>query len=213
MHAIHHYPGWGREPHEGDEHPRRTHHHGGRRGGPFGPDAFRPGLRRDGWGGRGARRSRGDVRTAVLALLAEQPMHGYQIIQEIGERSGGSWRASPGSVYPTVSQLADEGLVRTEKADGRSVVHLTEEGRRHTEQHREVLDAVWSTVDADAEDGLDGLRAAGRGLAGAVSQIAEVGTPIQVAQAVRLLDEARRSLYLLLAGDAPDGPQEPTPES
>lgn len=197
----------------GGEHPRRAHRHGGRRGGPFGLEAFGLGFGRGGRGGRGPRRSRGDVRTAVLALLAEQPMHGYQIIQEIGERSGGLWRASPGSVYPTVSQLADEGLVRVEKADGRSVVHLTEQGRRHTEEHREALDAVWSTVGADAEDGFDELRVAGRELVGAVRQLAEVGTPTQVAEAVRLLAETRRRLYLLLAGDAPAGPQEPTPES
>ena len=213
MHAFHDHPRWNGGLHGGDEHPYRAHRHGGRRGGPFSNDAFGPGLRRGRWGGRGLRRSRGDVRTAVLALLAEQPMHGYQIIQEIAERSGGSWRPSPGSVYPTVSQLADEGLVRTEKADGRSVVHLTDEGRRHTEQHREALDAVWSTVGADAEDGFDDLRVAGRGLAGAVSQIAEVGSPAQVSEAVRMLDETRRRLYLLLAGDAPTSPQEPTPES
>jgi DNA-binding PadR family transcriptional regulator len=139
------------------------------------------------------------VRTAVLALLAEEPMHGYQIIQEIGERSGGSWRPSPGSVYPTVSQLADEGLVRTEKAEGRSVIHLTDAGRQYVDEHREELDAVWNT--AAAEDGFTSLREAGRGLAGAVAQVAQVGRDEQVAEAVRLLDETRRRLYLLLAGE------------
>ena len=153
------------------------------------------------------RMQRGDVRAAVLALLAEQPMHGYQIIQEIGERSGGAWRPSPGSVYPTVSQLADEGLVRTEKADGRSVVHLTESGEQYVAEHRTELDAVWST--AAAEDGFESLRESGRGLAGAVRQVAEVGSPEQVADAVRLLEETRRRLYLLLAGvSAGDGPQD-----
>ncbi|MDD7964165.1 PadR family transcriptional regulator [Actinomycetospora lemnae] len=168
---------------------------GGGPGGRGGPGGFGGGPR----GGHRGRRARGDVRTAVLALLAEEPMHGYQIIQEIGERSGGSWRPSPGSVYPTVSQLADEGLVRTEKAEGRSVIHLTDAGRTYVDEHREELDAVWNT--AAAEDGFGALREAGRGLFGAVAQVAQVGREEQVAEAVRLLDDTRRRLYLLLAGE------------
>lgn len=186
----------------------------GRPGGPggfgFGPGGFGPGGPGGPRGGHRGRRSRGDVRTAVLALLAQEPMHGYQIIQEIAERSGGAWRPSPGSVYPTISQLEDEGLVRTEKADGRSVIHLTDAGRAHVDERREELDAVWNT--AAAEDGFASLREAGRGLAGAVAQVAQVGRDEQVAEAVRLLDDTRRKLYLLLAGeptqqapaDAPD---------
>ena len=163
----------------------------GGRGGPFGG------------GRRGPRRPRGDVRLAILALLRTEPMHGYQIIQEIAERSGGSWTPSPGSVYPTVSQLADEGLVRTEKTDGRAVVHLTDEGRTWTDAHAAELDGVWSSVEAG--DGGDALRTAGRGLAGAVAQVAQVGTAEQVAEAARLLDATRRQVYLLLAGDTPEG--------
>jgi DNA-binding PadR family transcriptional regulator len=172
---------------------------GGRRGGPGGRGFGGPGVR--GRGGRGGpgRRSRGDVRLAILALLREQPRHGYQIIQEIAERSGGSWKPSPGSVYPTVSQLADEGLVHTEKESGRSVVHLTEAGRTYTEEHAAELDAVWSQVEAGADDGFARLRTSGRGLAGAVAQIAQVGSSKQVTQATGILDEARRKLYLLLA--------------
>lgn len=190
----------------------------GRRG-PFGPGGFGPGGRgrhgggmpgvgpfggppgRGGRGGKG-RRSRGDVRLAVLALLAEQAMHGYQIIQEIGERSGGSWQPSPGSVYPTVSQLADEGMVRTEKSEGRSVVHLTDQGREWTEAHTQELDAVWRT--AGAEDGFASLREAGAGLMGALQQVAAVGTEEQVAEAVRVVEDSRRRVYLLLAGEVPE---------
>ncbi|HEY2220990.1 PadR family transcriptional regulator [Actinomycetospora sp.] len=171
----------------------------GRRGGPGGRG---PGGRGHGHGpgGRGrGRRSKGDIRLAILALLREEAKHGYQIIQEIAERSGGSWKPSPGSVYPTVSQLADEGLVHTEKESGRTVVHLTEEGKRYTEEHAAELDAVWSQVEAGADDGFADLRTAGRGLAGAVAQIAQVGTSEQVTQATSILDEARRRLYLLLA--------------
>lgn len=139
-------------------------------------------------------------------------MHGYQIIQEIGERSGGAWRPSPGSVYPTVSQLADEGLVRTEKSEGRSVIHLTDAGRAYVDEHREELDAVWNT--AAAEDGFRALREAGRGLAGAVAQVAQVGRDEQVAEAVRLLDETRRRLYLLLAGEeSRSAPDEAEPDT
>ena len=83
----------------------------------------------------------------MLALVAEQPRHGYEIIQEIAERTDGAWRPSPGSVYPTLSQLEDEGLVRVEKAEGRRVVRLTEEGTRYVEEHRAELDAVWESVD------------------------------------------------------------------
>ncbi|WP_433036993.1 PadR family transcriptional regulator [Actinomycetospora sp. CA-053990] len=139
------------------------------------------------------------MRTAVLALLAEESMHGYQIIQEIAERSGGAWRPSPGSVYPTVSQLADEGLVRTEKAEGRSVIHLTDAGRTYVDEHREELDAVWNT--AAAEDGFGALRESVGLVMGAVSQVAQVGREEQVTEAVRLLDDTRRRLYLLLAGE------------
>src|ERR1700712_5194595 len=170
----------------------------GRRGGPGGRGRG-PGGR--GPGGRGGPgwRSRGDVRLAILALLREEPRHGYQIIQEISERSGGSWKPSPGSVYPTVSQLADEGLVHTEKESGRTVVHLTEAGRSWTDEHAAELDAVWSQVEAGADDGFAGLRTAGPGLEGAGAQIAQVGTSDQVRQATGVLDEARRRLYLLLA--------------
>ncbi|WP_018334577.1 PadR family transcriptional regulator [Actinomycetospora chiangmaiensis] len=180
---------------------------GGRgRGGPFEGPAEERGPGRHGHGphGRG-RRSRGDVRLAILALLREESRHGYQIIQEIAERSGGSWKPSPGSVYPTVSQLADEGLVHTEKSEGRTLVHLTEAGRTYVTEHAAELDAVWSQVAAGAQDGFGDLRTAGRGLAGAVAQVAQVGTPEQVTEATKVLDEARRRLYLLLAEvDAPE---------
>ncbi|MCD2189789.1 PadR family transcriptional regulator [Actinomycetospora soli] len=185
---------------------------GGRgRGGPFErPDGAEHG--RHGHGGphgRG-RRSRGDVRLAILALLREESRHGYQIIQEIAERSGGSWKPSPGSVYPTVSQLADEGLVHTEKSEGRTLVHLTDAGRTYVSEHAEELDAVWSQVEAGAQDGFGDLRTAGRGLAGAVAQVASVGTPEQVTEATKVLDEARRRLYLLLAEVSPANDDEPS---
>jgi DNA-binding PadR family transcriptional regulator len=188
-------PGFGRGP-------------GGRgrgRRGPFpgfGP-GFGPGGPRGGFPGRGGRRgrrtSRGDVRSAVLALVAEQPRHGYEIIQEIGERTGGVWRPSPGSIYPTVSQLEDEGLVRTEKADGRRVIHLTEAGTQYVEEHRAELDAVWDAAGRDVDDDAAALWEQLAQLHAAAHQVMSAGTPEQVMAAGAALAEARKTIYRLLA--------------
>jgi DNA-binding PadR family transcriptional regulator len=183
-------------------------HHGrpgrrGRRGGPPFRPGFGPGMPRGGFPGhrgrRGRRSARGDIRTAVLALVAEQPRHGYEIIQEIAERSGGAWRPSPGSVYPTLSQLEDEGLVRLEQADGRRVVHLTEEGTRYVEEHRAELDAVWESVGRDADDDASALAEQLGQLHAAAHQVISAGTPAQITAATEALTEARKTIYRLLA--------------
>jgi DNA-binding PadR family transcriptional regulator len=171
---------------------------------PFGPGGppFGPGMR--GFPGprgrRGRRTSRGDIRAAVLALVAEQPRHGYEIIQEITERTGGAWRPSPGSVYPTLSQLEDEGLVRVVQSEGRRVVHLTEEGTRYVEEHREELDAVWASVgrDTDDEATTELWEQLGQ-LHAAAAQVMSAGTPEQVATATTAITEARKTIYRLLA--------------
>ncbi|MFR9802508.1 PadR family transcriptional regulator [Pseudonocardia sp. RS010] len=180
-------------------------------GGPFGPGfgpgaPFGPGFGPFGRGGpgprgrRGRRTSRGDVRLAVLALVAEQPRHGYEIIQEIGERSGGRWRPSPGSVYPTLNQLEDEGLVRVEQAEGRRVVHLTEEGTRYVEAHREELEKVWAAFAGDGDDGPESVLWEQLGqLHAAAQQVLAAGTPDQIEQATAALTEARKTIYRLLA--------------
>jgi len=175
-----------------------------RRGGPpFGP-GFGPGMRGGpGFGprgrGRGRRTARGDIRAAVLALVAEQPRHGYEIIQEIAERSGGAWRPSPGSVYPTLSQLEDEGLVRVEQTDGRKVVQLTEAGTTYVAEHREELDAVWASVGRDADDEAGGLWEQLGQLHAAAQQVLGAGTPEQITAATAALTEARKTIYRLLA--------------
>ncbi|GAA1086703.1 PadR family transcriptional regulator [Pseudonocardia alni] len=167
--------------------------------GGFGPGGFGPGGPR----GRRGKRARGDVRTAVLAVVADGPRHGYEIIQEITGRSGGQWKPSPGSVYPMLSQLEDEGLVRSEQTEGRRVVHLTEEGTRHVEEHRAELDAVWAPFAEDAEaaesDPATGLVTELGRLAAAARQVAEAGSEAQVASATEALTEARKALYRLLA--------------
>jgi DNA-binding PadR family transcriptional regulator len=145
------------------------------------------------------RRSRGDIRLAVLALLAEQPRHGYEIIQEINERTQGSWRPSPGSVYPTLQQLADEGLVRIEESDGRRTVALTEAGTSYVEEHRDELSKVWDTTGDEVSAAVSNLRTQYSQLHAAVAQIMSAGTDEQREAAATALAEARKTIYRLLA--------------
>jgi Transcriptional regulator PadR-like family len=88
------------------------------------------------WGRHGGRRPRGDVRAAILVLLDEEPRNGYGIMQEIEERSAGAWRPSPGSVYPVLQQLEDEGLVRAAQTGERKLMELTEEGKAYVDERR-----------------------------------------------------------------------------
>jgi DNA-binding PadR family transcriptional regulator len=146
----------------------------------------------------GARMGRGDVRAAVLALLAEQPMHGYQIIHEIEERSGGTWKPSPGSVYPTLQLLADEGFIAAEESNGRKTYSLTEAGKLEAASAAD-QPAPWE-AQASKDGGRTGaLPKAGINLAQATAQVARAGSPEQVKQAVDVLDEARRKIYAILA--------------
>ncbi|WP_285113727.1 PadR family transcriptional regulator [Leifsonia sp. fls2-241-R2A-40a] len=152
----------------------------------------------------GGRMGRGDVRAAVLSLLAEQPMHGYQIIREIEERSGGSWKPSAGSVYPTLQLLADEGLLTTEESNGRKTYALTEAGRAVAASE---ASTPWQTSGKDSGTGSGAtgdrrgpnLPKAGVDLAQAAAQVHRTGTPEQVQEAAAVLDEARRKLYSILA--------------
>ncbi|MEO8906775.1 MAG: PadR family transcriptional regulator [Microbacteriaceae bacterium] len=147
----------------------------------------------------GTRMGRGDVRAAVLALLAEKPMHGYQIIHEIEERSGGSWKPSAGSVYPTLQLLADEGIISAEESNGRKTYTLTEAGRE--EVARAGTSAPWETAGASDSTGFGVLPKAGIDLAHAAAQVRRTGSPEQIQQAAVVLDEARRRLYSILAQD------------
>jgi DNA-binding HxlR family transcriptional regulator len=145
------------------------------------------------------RAGRGEVRSAVLSLLAERPMHGYQIIHEIEERSGGSWKPSAGSVYPTLQLLADEGLISATESNGRKIYSLTEAGR-------EVFaggdaSAPWESAGPTSGAGVAALPKAGVELAQVAAQVGRTGTPKQVQEAVTVLHEARRRLYSILAQD------------
>ncbi|MBU4464371.1 MAG: PadR family transcriptional regulator [Actinobacteria bacterium] len=148
----------------------------------------------------GTRMGRGDVRAAVLALLAEQPMHGYQIIHEIDERSGGAWKPSPGSVYPTLQLLADEGLIRAEESNGRKTYSLTDEGQQEAEAAAE-KSAPWESSGARDGGRASALPKAGIDLAQAAAQVARSGNPEQVKEAVAVLEDARRKLFSILAQD------------
>jgi DNA-binding PadR family transcriptional regulator len=150
--------------------------------------------------GHGPRANRGDVRAAILGLLAEAPMHGYQIIKEIEQRSGGVWTPSPGSVYPTLQHLEDEGLVTSDVSDAKNVFSITESGRA-AYAARISSKAPWEEVGDDVDDTLIELRDGIGQVANAVRQIARGGTTAQVAAAKRVLADTRRALYRILAED------------
>jgi len=147
---------------------------------------------------------RGSVRDAILGLLAEDPMHGYQIMQELDSRSGGRWQPSAGSIYPTLQQLEDEGLVRATDQDGRRTFELTDRGR--TAVVALPADRPWM----GRERG-DDLRGLARELELAAIQVARVGSPAAAEAARRVLGDARRALYRLLAEDAAEASTDPSP--
>ena len=144
--------------------------------------------------GRRARVPRGDVRAAVLLLLTEEPMHGYQLMQAIADRTGGRWQPSPGAIYPTISQLEDEGLVTLTASAGRKLATLTDAGREYVAAHESDPFAPF-----DGEETAVDLRGALEQVHAAVRQVGRTGTPAQVEAAAKVLADARRALYLLLA--------------
>ncbi|HEV2975101.1 MAG TPA: PadR family transcriptional regulator [Solirubrobacteraceae bacterium] len=149
--------------------------------------------------GRGRKARRGDIRTAALLLLAEEPRNGYQIMQEVEERSDGVWRPSPGSVYPALAQLEDEGLIRSEQSDGRKLFALTDDGRAHVEQRPDDATAPWAQMSGDISDDAHEIAGLMRQLASAFVQVMRTGSPTQIAKARDVLDTARRDLYRILA--------------
>lgn len=180
---------------------------GGPGGHGFGPGGhgFGPGFGPGGPGpfgrrGRGRGRGRGDVRAAILILLAEQPRHGYELIQEITERSQGFWTPSPGSVYPTLQALEDEGLVTIDAVDGRRTASLTDAGRAYVDEHAEQLGEPWAGQ-ADAGPAL-ALRREMLAARDAVGQVMRVGSPAQQTAAAATLAATRKELYRILAEDA-----------
>ena len=159
---------------------------------------------------RRPRPKRGDVRLGILTLLAEQPMHGYQIITELSDRSGGIWRPSPGSVYPTLQQLQDEGLIVGMEQDGRRTFSLTEAGQvQASAAAADGRQAPWDQMTADDHDGAARLRERVAQAAAALMQISAAGTDQQLHRAEQLVAEFTRSLYRVLAEDDPSEGEKP----
>jgi len=146
-----------------------------------------------------SRARRGNVRAAILSVLSEEPMHGYQIMQKLEERSGGMWRPSPGSVYPTLQLLEDQGFVKGEEIEGRRVFALTDEGRAEAEQSKERFGTPWESDEAGSDDPRFKLRRAVFQIGAAVKQVGTAGTAEQVDKTIEILGEARKRIYALLA--------------
>ena len=160
-----------------------------------------PGMR--GFLGAGPRAGRGDIRSAILALLREGPMHGYQIMRELAERTSGVWRPSPGSVYPTLQQLEDEGLVREIQSEGgRHTFELTDDGRAAAEALE--TPAPWEAVADDTEAAAVELRDLVFQVMAAARQVVHAGDASQLAQAKNVLRETRQRLYRILADERPE---------
>jgi DNA-binding PadR family transcriptional regulator len=188
------------------------------RGRPSGPPPWLAGLfglaGQDGPPPRGPRVRRGDVRVAILAVLAEEPRNGYQVIQEISERTHGAWRPSPGSVYPTISQLEDEGLVEGDDERGRRTLRLSDSGRAYLAEHEAEVAAVWApfadgarragATDPEEAPDFTSLKPEIGRVMNAAWQIISTGTDDQRRAAIGVLVEARRGLYQILADDPGD---------
>ncbi|MCX4450350.1 PadR family transcriptional regulator [Streptomyces sp. NPDC087866] len=165
-------------------------------GGPFGGGPFGGGRNRG--GGRGRAR-RGDVRASILALLKDRPMHGYEMIQEIGERSGGAWRPSPGSVYPTLQLLEDEGLITSASEGGKKLFTLTDTGRTEAETGS---GAPWEEAGRGVDwESMNEIRQAGFGLMEAFGQVWKTGSAEQREKALAVINDTRKKLYLILADE------------
>lgn len=149
--------------------------------------------------GRGRKARRGDIRTAALLLLAEEPRNGYQIMQEVQERSDGAWRPSAGSVYPALQQLEDEGLIRAEEHDGRKLFALTDTGRDFVSERGSERPAPWAQVGGDVGSQARELGKLMREVAYAFAQVMKTGGEEQMAKAREVLAHARRDLYRILA--------------
>ncbi len=187
------------------------------RGGWVGPSGSRPGPGRgrgrgrghhedaDGEGGHGfghhRRTRRGEIRTGLLAILADGPGHGYELIQRIEAKTAGAWKPSPGSVYPTLQLLADEGLVAAVDHDGKRVFELTDAGRAESARRNDELgEDPWSRGGTGRPQAMQ-LFDAMKQIHLAARQVVMAGNPVQIESATEIVKNARKQLYQLLAAD------------
>jgi DNA-binding PadR family transcriptional regulator len=158
-----------------------------------------PGMRwgggRGGWGG-GRRMRRGAIRTAILISLKDEPAHGYEVMRRLEEMSGGLWRPSPGSVYPHLQMLEDEGLVQSSEVEGSRTYTLTETGRAAAEKAA----PLWQEAGA-ADDNIRALRVAVGQMASAAKQLVGAGEGSQIERGIAVIQRARKELYQILAED------------
>jgi DNA-binding PadR family transcriptional regulator len=209
MHDHHHWDPFdmsGRGRHEGGR-ARGGAGHGGGHGhgdghGHGGSGAFPPGpfglfnMFR-----RGPRARRGDIRNGILALLVEQPRNGYQIMQELEQRSRGVWRPSPGAVYPALQQLEDEGLVTVDTSGSGRVFSLTDRGRKKAAAQASENDAPWESVSDAAGSDIPEMFHLMKHVGAAALQVAQAGSAAQIAEARKILAQTRKALYRVLAED------------
>jgi DNA-binding PadR family transcriptional regulator len=158
---------------------------------------------RGGWEGRrrGGRMRRGDIRTALLAILAEEPGHGYDVIQRLEEKTSGAWRPSPGSVYPTLQLLEDEGLVRSVERDGKRVFEVTDQGREEATRRIEEAGGTPWEIAGRNDTGVGEFRNAVRQLLVASKQVSASGNQQHVERMLEILKQARKEIYTMLAED------------
>lgn len=188
------------------------HHHDPRMSGGFGGHGFGPGMGAGqafgagfgagfgpGFGPRGMRRAgKGDIRAAILSLLAEGPANGYSLIKAVAEKTDGAWRPSPGSVYPTLQQLVDEELI-VSKGDGRKTeFELTDAGKAYVEEHKDEFARAWDSTPGRSESGVALFESAGK-LMATLAQFRGSATDEQRKAVQAKIDETRKALYLILA--------------
>jgi len=157
----------------------------------------------EGWEGRrrGGRMRRGDIRTALLAVLAEEPGHGYDLIQRLEEKTAGAWRPSPGSVYPTLQLLEDEGLARSGEHNDKRVYEITDQGRAEANRRVEEAGGTPWEIAGRNDTGVGEFRNAVRQLLVASKQVSTSGDQQQVERMLDILKQARKEIYTMLAED------------
>jgi DNA-binding PadR family transcriptional regulator len=134
----------------------------------------------------------------VLALLDERPMHGYEMIKQLEERTGGAWAPSAGSIYPTLQMLEDEGLINGIEVDGKRRFTLTDTGKVERES-RAGEETPWDAVRAEADPEQIHLREAVGKLHHSIGQVFHAADEGQQRRVRELLDETRRKIYAILA--------------